>query len=77
MSRKSSWADDTFAAGHPTNPQHEFILTRVELQMIQRIRQCEAGAYVVYLRKTARGMEGVHSFKVVSAETDRLTDVMD
>ena len=74
MRRSSSWAGDTFPADHPSVPEHRLKLSRVELQMIQRIRQCEAGAYTLLVNKTKRGREGIGTFKMVHINIKHLTE---
>ncbi len=61
---ESSWRDETLRVGHPTTPDHEFTLTRLELQLLQHLRQLGEGIHYVTLAKRGRGMTGLSTYKI-------------
>ena len=67
---RSSWQEGTFQAKHPTMVDEQVILSSQEFSLLQRIRGLNGGSHTMYLVKTARGRDGLHSFRVNEQTTE-------
>ncbi len=61
---RSSWQEGTFQAKHPTIVDEQVILSSQEFSLLQQIRSLNGGSHTMYLVKTAKGRDGLHSFRI-------------
>ena len=67
---RSSWQEGTFQARHPTQVEQQVVLSMQEFYLLQQIRSLNHGSYTVFVRKTAHGRDGLHSFRVNEQTTE-------
>jgi hypothetical protein len=67
---RSVWQEGTFQAQHPTIVDEQVVLSSQEFSMLQQIRSLNGGSHTMYLVKTARGRDGLHSFRLGENKTE-------
>ena len=67
---RSSWQEGTFQAQHPTIRDEQVILSSQEFSLLQQIRSLKGGSHTMYLVKTTRGRDGLHSFRINENSTE-------
>jgi hypothetical protein len=65
------------AAGHPSNPVHEIVLSALELQLLQEIRSLDGGAHAVIVVKMKKGRDGLEVYSVRENYRGDLTNEKD
>jgi len=69
----SWWQDDPSLRRDPVGPTQapngdDFRLSAQELQLFLRLRSLEGGSYTVLVMKTARGRDGLHSWRLTEEQ---------
>ncbi len=68
---RSSWQEGTFQAQHPTIVDEQVILSSQEFSLLQQIRSLNGGSHTMYLVKTAKGRDGLHSFRILESTDEK------